>query len=246
MIELIIVAFIAGVLTVLAPCILPLLPIVIGGSALHGDSVQSRSIKHPLIITLSLALSVIVFTLLLKATTVLLGVPTQVWGYVSGGIVLLLGINLLFPQLWDQFMIRTGLQAASNRLLSSSQSSSGIRRDMLLGFSLGPVFNSCSPTYALIVAVLLPASFASGFVYLLAYTAGLSLVLLLLGIFGQTLVAKLRWLSNPNGIFKKVIAVLFILVGLALMFGLERKLQAYVLDQGWYSWVEDIDASLKD
>lgn len=246
MIELIIVSFVAGVLTVLAPCILPLLPIIIGGSALHGEKREAGSIKHPLIITASLAVSIIIFTLLLKASTVLLGVPTQVWGYVSGGIVILFGLSLLVPVFWEKIMIVTGIQAASSRLLGSSQGASGIRRDIMLGLSLGPVFNSCSPTYALIVAVLLPASFVSGFAYLVAYVLGLCIVLLLLGVFGQAVAAKLRWLSNPNGWFKKVLGVLFIVVGMALVFGLERRLQSYVLDQGWYGWVESIDASLKD
>lgn len=246
MIELTIVSFVAGVLTVLAPCILPLLPVVVGGSALHGDSSSDRnSLKHPLIITLSLAVSAVVFTLLLKATTTFLGVPVGVWNGISGGIILLFGINLLFPALWERAMIATGLQASTMRLMSKSQDEKGIARDILLGFSLGLVFNSCSPTYALIVGVILPTSFATGLVYLVAYALGLAVILLLISIFGRALIDKLKWLSNPNGWFKKFIGILFVLVGLAVVFGIDKQIQAFVLQNGWYDPIMRIEESFR-
>ncbi len=97
MIELYIISFVAGILTVLAPCILPLLPVVIGGSTLGQDDKQKVSLKRPITIIISLVVSIILFTLLLKFTTALLGVPSQVWTIIAGGIILLFGINLLFP-----------------------------------------------------------------------------------------------------------------------------------------------------
>ena len=223
MIEFIIIAFIAGVLTVAAPCILPLLPVIVGGSVLHGTTPHERSsLKHPLVIVLSLAISVFVFSLLLKATTIFLDVPTAVWNFISGAIIILFGITLLFPTVWEKLMIATGWQAGANRLMAESQKNGGVAKDILLGAALGPVFNSCSPTYALIVAVVLPVSFTTGAMYLLAYALGLSSVLLLISLFGRVFVNKLKWLSNPNGLFKKIMAVIFIIVGLAVLFGLDK------------------------
>src|SRR6185295_7048026 len=86
-------AFVAGFLTVLAPCVLPLLPIIIGGSV-SGDT---KDKKRPLVITVSLAISLIVFTLLLKATTLLVNIPPKSVTYFSGSIIILLGILTLFP-----------------------------------------------------------------------------------------------------------------------------------------------------
>lgn len=244
--ELVVVSFIAGVLTVAAPCILPLLPVIIGGVALHGDDKAARkSLKHPLIIVLSLAVSIILFTLLLKATTILLGVPVAIWSAIAGGIVLLFGINLLFPSLWERIMIATGWQAGANRLMSRSQHSTGVKKDILLGAALGPVFNSCSPTYALIVAAILPAAFITGFVYLVAYALGVAAILLLISVFGRAIVDKLKWLSNPNGIFKKVIAVLFIVIGLLVIFGIDKHVQSYVLENGWYDPIIQAEESFR-
>lgn len=245
MIELYIVSFVAGILTVLAPCILPILPVIVGGSSLHGDDKNKVSLKHPLVIIFSLLVSIIAFTLLLKSTTALLGVPSAVWGIISGSIVLLLGINLLFPVLWEKLMIATGLALRANRLMGQSQTQSGVKKDILLGAALGPVFNSCSPTYALIVAVILPASFMVGVGYLIAYALGLGIVLLLISIFGRVLVAKLKWMSNPNGVFQKIIGIIFITVGLVVMLGIDKQVQTFVLDQGWYDPIMKIEEAFQ-
>jgi cytochrome c-type biogenesis protein len=244
-IELYIGSFVAGILTVLAPCILPLLPVIVGGGSLYGNNKKTVSLRQPVVITLSLVVSIIIFTLLLKFTTTLLGVPAMVWALISGGIIFLFGINLLFPILWEKIMMRTGLALTSNKLMSRSQTQSGIKRDILLGAALGPVFNSCSPTYALIVAVILPVSFATGLGYLLAYSIGLGIVLLFVSIFGRVVVSKLKWMSNPNGVFQKVIGILFVLVGVFIIFGIDKKVQTFVLERGWYDPIVQIEESLR-
>jgi len=243
--DLLLVSFLAGVLTAAAPCVLPLLPVIVGGSVLSGaDSGDRRSIRHPLTIVASLAVSIIVFSLLLKATTTLLGVPDAVWSIFAGGIVVLFGITLLWPSIWDRLVTATGIQAASNRLINRSRDETGMKKDILLGAALGPVFNSCSPTYALIIAVTFPASFAQGFAYLVAYAAGLALVLLAISLFGRAVVERLNWLSDPHGTFRKVIGAIFVIVGFGVIFGLDKDLQAWILENGWYDPVKEVEDSL--
>lgn len=239
--ELLIVAFVAGILTVLAPCILPLLPVIIGGSSLATTAATRKSLLHPLLVVASLVVSVVLFTLLLKASTALLGVPTVVWNMIAGGIVVLFGINALFPQLWDHVMLWTGLQAKSSQLLGKAKSPNPYLRDILLGAALGPVFNSCSPTYALIIAVVLPASFATGVVYLLAYAVGLGAVLFLVSVCGRSLVNRIKWMSNPDGVFQKVVGVAFVVIGLFIIIGADKQIQSFVLEKGWYDPIMRIE-----
>lgn len=141
-------------------------------------------------------------------------------------------------------MIQTNLVNKSNALLGSSFQKSGYSKDILIGASLGPVFSSCSPTYALIVATVLPRSFGEGLVYLVAYILGLSLILLLIAVFGNRLTQKLGVLSNPNGWFKKTVGILFIVVGFAVIFGLDKDLQSYILENGLYDPISNIEQSL--
>lgn len=243
--ELLIVSFVAGILTVAAPCILPLLPVIVGGSVVRSSDDKQQNWYRPLVIAGSLAISVIVFTLLLKATTMLLGVPQTTWQVISGLIVLLLGINFLWPQLWQKLAVKTNFEPNANKLLGKSGQRKGLAGDALMGFALGPVFNSCSPTYALIVAAVLPVSFAMGFVYLVAYAVGLAGALLVIAYAGQSAASKLGWLANPSGWFRRIIGILFIIVGLAVIYGLDKDFQAFVLDRGWYDPISNIEDSLR-
>lgn len=242
---LLLVSFLAGALTVLAPCILPLLPVIIGGSISVGIDKHASKWRQPLIITSSLAISIIVFSLLLKASTVLLGVPTMLWQSISAVIVILLGLNFLFPVLWEKIALRTGLATGPNKFLAKSSHKKGFTRDILIGASLGPIFTSCSPTYALIVASILPATFLRGLIYLIAYTLGLSLMLLMIAVLGQRFVRKLGWLANPTGIFRRATGVLFIVVGVSILFGLDKKAQSYVLDRGLYDPISNVEENLR-
>lgn len=243
---LLILSFIAGVLTVAAPCILPLLPVIIGGSLIKGSKEkQDKQWVRPLVIVASLVVSVIIFTLLIKATTSLLGVPQIVWQITSGSIVLLLGLHFVFPGFWEKISAKSGLFNSSNALLGKAYTKKGLGGAILIGAALGPVFSSCSPTYALIVATILPVSFAQGLAYLSAYAIGMGATLLLVAYAGQAVIARLRWLSNPEGGFKRFIGILFILVGLMVIFSLDKKLQAYVLEQGLYDPISNLEGYLR-
>ena len=116
---------------------------------------------------------------------------------------------------------------------------------MLIGSALGPVFSSCSPTYGLIVATILPISFAKGLIYLIFYAIGLSATLLLVAFFGQTAISKLKWLSNPSGWFIKTVGALFIVVGIFVTFGIDKKVQAYVLNRGWYDPISNFEQRIR-
>ncbi|MBP9813097.1 sulfite exporter TauE/SafE family protein [Candidatus Saccharibacteria bacterium] len=243
---LLVLSFIAGVLTILAPCILPLLPIIIGGSIVESenDKKENKWLK-PVIITASLAVSVIVFTIIIKATTLVLGVPTNFWKFASGFIVIILGLNFLFPEYWTKISAKLGLFKTSNQALGKAYQKKGIMGSILIGASLGPVFTSCSPTYALILATIIPASIFKGALYLSAYVLGLALTLLLVALVGQAFVDKLKWMADPNGLFKKVVGILFIIVGVSIMFGIDKKFETYLLDQGVYDPISNIEQSLK-
>ena len=225
---LLIVSFIAGVLTVLAPCVLPLLPVVIGSSA------SGRSPWTPYIVIGSLAFSIIAFTYLLKASTAFIMVPPQFWMYLSGGILFFFGLTLLFPALWESVPGLSKVSASSNKLVGTGYQRQSFAGDVLIGAALGPVFSTCSPTYFVILASVLPASFALGTLYLLAYVLGLSLVLLLIALLGQRLSDRLALAADPRGYWKRGIGVLFVVLGILIATGYEKKLETAILESGYF------------
>lgn len=224
------ISFVAGALTVLAPCILPLLPVVIGGS-LSGDSKGVFNKKKAFTIIISLGLSVIIFTLLLKVSTLFIGIPEYVWKWISGGIVILLGIITIFPSLWESQFIAS-LSARSNILLGKGDQKNNFYGDIIVGASLGPIFSTCSPTYFIVLATVLPVSLFLGLIYLFSYTIGLCLALFVVSIVGQKIVDKLGIVADSRSWFKRSLGIVFLLVGIAIIGGLDKKVQIYLLDAG--------------
>lgn len=219
-------ALVAGVLTTLAPCVLPMLPVIVGGS-LGPSSAQAR--RRAYLITASLGLSIVVFTLILKATTALIGIPSSVWQWLSGGILILLGLVSLFPGIWERASAAMRLQERSTTRLASARQRQGATGAVLTGAALGPVFSSCSPMYGYVIVTVLPASFAEGMALLLAYVVGLCAALLAIALAGQKVIGKARWAADPHSWFRRGLGLVFILVGLAIAFGIDKDVQTWVI-----------------
>jgi len=224
---LLLVSFLSGILTVLAPCVLPLLPIIVGGAA------QDARRRNPYVITISLAASIVAFTLLLKFSAAFVSVPQAAWTFISGGMLIAFGLVSLFPAIWETISGRFSLQKNADAVLEESAKKSGFAGDVLIGLSLGPVFSSCSPTYFLILATVLPQRFLVGTLYLVVYAVGLSISLLLISLLGRRLIRHVRFLADPNGWFKKAIGVIFIAVGLVIATGNVIRVETWLADNGY-------------
>lgn len=218
-------SLVAGVLTVLAPCVLPFLPVIVGGSLGHGSR------RRPYLIAGSLVVSLLAFTLLLKASTVFLHIDPRVWAIGSGTLVILLGLAMLFPSVWAWIAQRTRLENAHSLLDKARTQRSETAGALLTGAALGPVFSSCSPTYAWVIATVLPASPVAGMVYLGIYCVGLAGALLAIALVGRRLIDKLGWAANPRGWFQRIVAVMFILVGALVATGVDKQVQAWAVDK---------------
>ncbi len=262
MVLLVVGALVAGILTTLAPCVLPLLPVIVGGSvaptrplstpvpaavrvptnagveppaaeASITDVAVRRELsdrQRAVVIATSLGISVAIFTLALRASTALLGLPPWLWAWVSGGILIVLGLVSVFPRLWERVAGALSLQGRSNAALGRSRTAGGLTGPILTGAALGPVFSSCSPFYAYLIATLLPASALQGLVLLTAYVIGLSGTLLALSLLGQRLIRRLRWATDPHGWFRRTIGVLFIAVGLLVLTGADKDIQTWLVE----------------
>ncbi|MEO5499544.1 MAG: cytochrome c biogenesis protein CcdA, partial [Candidatus Saccharimonadales bacterium] len=230
-------SFLAGILTVFAPCVLVLLPVIVGSSLASDEDKKIDRLK-PYIISISLGVSVLLFTLLLKASTLLIDVDPQVWKSISGGIVIILGLSLLFPMMWARLSSMIGLENSSNSFLSKVSRKSGIGGYILTGAALGPVFSACSPIYALILATVLPVNLVLGLVYMTMYALGLSLALLAIALGGRRLTKRLNWTAKPGGWFRRGLAVLLILVGLAVITGVDKSVQTYLVEKDPFHLLE--------
>ena len=225
-------AVVAGMLTVLAPCAVSLLPVVVGGALQGGapSAAWDRGWRRAVVVALALGASFVAFTLLLKASTALIGIPPRVWQILSGGLLILLGIAAAFPALWDAVASHTGLSPRSGPALAQANSRKGVVGALLTGAALGPVFTSCSPLYGYVIVTVLPAEPARGLLLLVAYVTGLVAVLLAVSLAGQQLVRRLRWASNPEAAWRRGLGVLFVVVGVLVATGAMQRIETWLLD----------------
>ena len=124
------IVILAGMLSVLAPCVLPVLPIILAGSI--GESGR----RAPLIIIGSLAISITIFTGLLKASTVFIMVPPDFWTYLSAGLVIFLGLVYLFPETWTRVSVFLGFEKSTSILAKTDGIKNSNLRLVLTGMAL--------------------------------------------------------------------------------------------------------------
>jgi cytochrome c biogenesis protein CcdA len=218
---------VAGVLTTLAPCVLSLLPVIVGGSVATG---ATRPRRRAVIVTASLGASVVLFSVLLKASTVLIDIPPSAWSWVSGGLLILLGLSAAFPGAWTRIADALRLQNRSGAGLNSALDREGPWGAVLTGAALGPVFSSCSPMYGYIVVTALPAAPVYGLALLLAYTLGLCGVLFAIAMLGHRLIRRLGWAADSHGVFRRALGWVFVAVGIMVLTGADRWLQAWLIE----------------
>ena len=222
------ISFIAGVLTVLAPCTISLVPVIVGGSVGGG-----QSWRRALVVTGSLGISVILFTLLLKVSTTFINIPEFFWQIFSGVIIVFIGFAMIFPSLWENIPFMNPLNRDSNQLLATGYKKKNVFGDILVGVALGPVFSTCSPTYFLILATVLPSNFFAGLTYLIAYAIGLCVTLLIAALAGQKILEVFGIASDPKGWIKRIVGILFILLGIFIATGLDQKIELLLAENGF-------------
>ena len=208
------IAFVAGIVTAISPCVLPVLPIVFAGAA-TGER------RRPYAIVAGLVLSFTVFTLAATALLTALGLPDDLFRDVAIGVVALVGASLLWPRLGD--LVERPFAALGRRRPGD------LGGGFLLGVSLGVLFTPCAGPVIAAVATVAATEDVSwrAVAVTLAYALGAATVLLPLA------VAARRGLSTPRlGARARVVRPVLggVIVGVAILMalGLDLKLQTRV------------------
>ncbi len=225
-------SFLAGILTILAPCVLPVLPVILWGT------LNESNYKRIFTIIISFVVSIILFTFLLKVSTAFISVDQQVWKVISGVILIVFGVISIFPTLREQCKSVFKIKG-----ISWPKESNSLRWQIILGASLGPIFTTCSPTYTLIIATILPLSIVTGTISIVLYALGLWFAVGMVAVFGKTLIKKLNIVSNNDGWFKKILGILIILTWIAIMTGFDKIIETKIIDAGWFG-ITALEATL--
>jgi cytochrome c biogenesis protein CcdA/thiol-disulfide isomerase/thioredoxin len=203
MIVLLAVAFIAGLVTAVSPCVLPVLPIVLASGA-------GNDRRRPYLVIAGLIASFSFFTLASVAIVNALHLPSAVLRDVAIGVVALFGLTLLVPALADAYEHATArIPALGTRLTHP-----GLAGGLITGVGLGLVWTPCAgPILGAVtsLAVTTPGS-AATIALVVAYAVGAGLPLLAIALGGRAALARLKlrsayaWASRALGVLVLVTA----------------------------------------
>jgi len=217
-------AFLAGVVTVLSPCILPVLPVILSGAG--GGKAR------PWGIITGFTLSFTVFTLTLSTLVKAFGLDPDLLRWVAAGLILVFGLVLVVPVLKDAFL--TWTTALVNRGASGvkpGKPAGGYWSGVVLGLGLGLVWTPCvGPIMASVISLALSQSVDSASVFItLAYALGTSVPLLVIMQGGRTLLTRLPWLTRHSSTIQRGFGVLMLATALALFTGADRAFSTWLL-----------------
>ncbi len=200
MIILLLFSFLAGIVTILSPCILPVLPIVLAGS-IAGDK------RRPLLIVSGFIVSFTVFTLFLSALVKATGIPPDTMRYVAIFVIAVFGLSL-----------------AANIELFRASYIPKTTNGFLLGMSLGLVWAPCvGPILASVIALAATGTVTGQtFAITLLYSLGTAIPMIIILYGGRRYIPV-----TPH--IQKIFGVLMIAIALFMFLNLDRKFETWIL-----------------
>jgi len=218
----ILLAFVAGVVTILNPCVLPLVPIVVASAA-------GKDRLGPLALALGLATSFAGFGFVVVAFGFQLGIDERVVRLLAGSLLLLSGIVLLVPSL--QARLSAAASPATNRiaqLLPRPDTSSGAGQ-FLVGLLLGLVWAPCvGPTLGAAIATASQGEdLAAAFLTFVSFGTGVALAIVAFA-YGsrRALGGRAKALQKLARYAKPMFGAALILIGLLVVTGFDRRVEA--------------------
>lgn len=232
-------AYLAGLLTLINPCVLPVLPIVLV-SALNADR------YGPVALAAGMSVSFVTFGLFVTAFGSAIGLTQDMIAQAGAVLMILFGIVLVVPVFARQFEMATaGLSAGADSRMNIMDAS-GKKGQFLGGLLLGAVWSPCiGPTLGGAIAL---ASQGQNLGYagliMVFFAMGVSTLIIGLGLGAReairTRAQALRGIAERS---KPILGVTFIAVGLMLFLKFHHIIEAWAL-QVMPIWLQDLSVAL--
>ena len=227
-------AYLAGILTLINPCVLPVLPIVLASSL-------NRDRRAPLALAAGMSVSFVALGLGVTALGPALGLETDSVARIAALLMVAFGLVMLVPTFAARFSTATAGLAARADATIDQTTDAGLSGQFLSGALLGAVWSPCiGPTLGAAIALASTGeSLGRAGAIMVAFALGVSTLILTLAYGAQSAIRRrqtaLRALAERA---KPAMGVAFILVGTALWFGLNHIIEAWLIEH-LPSWLID-------
>jgi len=228
-------AFVAGVLSILSPCVLPILPIVLGAAACEHR-------WGPAALAAGLGISFVLIGLFVATIGYSIGIDADRFRYVAAALMIALGVVLLVPRV-QAHLVLVGAPLAnwSDRHFGGA-AKSGLAGQATVGLLLGALWSPCvGPTLGA-ASILAAQGRDLGEVgaTMLAFGLGAGLPLAALGLLSRE--ALLRWrtrLSSGSKRAKAAFAIVLVAIGVLVLSGLDKQVETLLVDKS-PQWLTDL------
>lgn len=241
MILLLLFAFLAGVVTILSPCILPILPAILSAGTLQGK-------WRPLGIVLGLVVSFTFFTLTLTAIVQATGLNPDILRYIAIGLLVLFALVMIFPKLSEKFALATSKIASAGQKVQEKGSKKGFFGGLLFGVALGLLWTPCAgPILAAITTLVATQAInIQTFMITLSYSIGAGLPMLLIAYGGAKIIQSSRFLTKYSERIRQIFGFLMLLAAVAIFFHFDMYLQEQIARFFPTIMIEDTPAVKKE
>jgi cytochrome c biogenesis protein CcdA len=232
-------AYLAGLLTLINPCVLPVLPIVLA-SSLHQDR------RAPVALAAGLSLSFVALGLAVTAIGPALGLDSDRVSQAAALVMVGFGLVLLLPALSRRFAAATAGLASRADAQIDQTGTAGLGGQFISGTLLGAVWSPCiGPTLGAAIALASTGeSLGRAGAIMTAFALGVSTLILALAYGTKSALRRhqpmLRALAERA---RPIMGLVFILVGTALWFRLHHGAEAWLIDT-LPPWLIDLSVSL--
>jgi len=228
-------ALIAGILSTLSPCVLPLLPIIL-------VTAVSEHRLGPLALASGLALSFVAVGMFIATIGYGIGLDAGFFRIIAATTLLALGVILLVPQLQTQIAAAASPISGWTEERFGGIESAGLSGQFALGLLLGAVWSPCvGPTLgAASVLAAQGQDLAEVALVMLAFGLGAALPLLLLGLLSRD--TLMRWrgrLLDAGKGGKLVLGGLLVVIGVMILSGLDKRIEAALVEAS-PAWLTEI------
>lgn len=240
-----ILGYLAGVLTLINPCVLPVLPIALASAA-------QNDWRGPALLALGMSITFVFIGVTVSAVGSSIGLDSETVSKIGAGLMIGFGCILLIPRLNTLFVFATaGLSANADSQIDSLNKSDqngymGLKNQLLGGLLLGAVWSPCiGPTLGGAISLASQGqSLWWATLIMMSFAAGISTIILALA-YGarETIRARqtsMRALASKS---KPIMGVTFVGVGLVILLDLYQEIEGWLFDI-MPIWLQDLSVML--
>jgi len=217
--------YLAGLLSTLSPCVLPLVPILIATAA-------AAHALGPYALALGLMLSFSLLGIFLATLGTSLGLDQDTFRAAAAVILIGFGVVLLSTRLQERFAIATsGLSAAGDGLLAKLRLD-GLAGQFMVGLVLGVIWSPCvGPTLGAATTLASQGrDLAQIALLMMIFALGAGTPLVVLGSLSRAAVMRVRGRMMQAGkLGKSILGGLLLVLGIAILFGLDKSFEAWAV-----------------